>query len=260
MNKEMTWGFTLETVLSADALFFDAARQQLEGVNAHQPALAAAEAAVRDQQSRLELMSKAAEDEDDTRSRTWLWVLDVVMREGVEDLDEYEKRDFSADYEQAAIEMENICYDLSEAHSQLIRGYALVHILSAAALEAHINALARGRLGGVERDEFLQLSLKAKWIFLPKLLAGFTFNAGAQPFQGFSDLVRYRNDLMHYKLRAEPWRSGEAPEFLKTLGLTYEAATASFTSATEMIGTLADKLGERRPYWLEKEAGSYFDV
>lgn len=92
-------------------------------------------------------------------------------------------------------EMENADYVLCEAYGPSLQSLALVHILCAASLEAHIAARGRARLAGRILEVFERFALEAKWLTLPKLLSLPGFDPGSEPFQSFGVLIRLRNSL-----------------------------------------------------------------
>ncbi len=89
--------------------------------------------------------------------------------------------------EPISICLESAENDLGVAHAPVLQALALVHILAAGALEAHINGQGIERLPGKHFELFEELSLEAKWITLPKLLGLTGFDVGAEPFQSFHD-------------------------------------------------------------------------
>ena len=165
------------------------------------------------------------------------------------------------------IEMEGAQHDLGEAHGPLMEYAATVHILSAAALEAHVNAQADSLLGGRKvpnggklLEYFDRLPLDGKWLLLPRFLGKRGFDPGAQPFHGFTELVKLRNALVHYKLKKEDWKSLELPGFIEDLGLNVARAETSLKAAKGMIESLAIQLGQKIPYWLRISSANFFDV
>jgi len=159
------------------------------------------------------------------------------------------------------IQLEDSDRDLGVAHGPVLRAMALVHILAAGSLEAHINARAIERLSGKQFELFERFSLEAKWFTLPKLLGLTGFDVGTQPFQNFSGLVKLRNVLVHYKAKREDWAPPGVPTFLVDLGLTRAHGETSINTAKRMIGELSRQLGESEPLWLQRNEGiSYFEV
>jgi len=80
------------------------------------------------------------------------------------------------DFHSACDELEPIAIQLSDAHDELgfvygpfIKEVAVVHILSAASLEAHINVFAENFLKGQDLKDFQDFKLSSKWLFLPRL-------------------------------------------------------------------------------------------
>lgn len=161
--------------------------------------------------------------------------------------------------ETLAIMLEGREYDVSSAYAPFLEHLATVHILCVTALEAHINTQAKELLeqslfGALER-----ISLKAKWLLLPRLLGLPGFSRGAEPFQSLTRLVRYRNRLVHYKGEREEWdRDTAVPGFLEKLGLTLPAGEGSLNSVKGMVGAFARQRDQELPYWLVSEDGHYF--
>ena len=161
------------------------------------------------------------------------------------------------------IQMESADYELGAAYAPVLQSLALVHILAAASLEAHINARA-ARLERLPSRKFRQSSLKSKWLTFPSLVepTGLGFDPEAQPFQGFVRLIGFRNALVHYWTRVDYWTPPGVPSFLDELGLTTEDGEASLAAVRGMVGELARQLGE--PIWpwgsYERGATSYFQV
>lgn len=92
-------------------------------------------------------------------------------------------------------------------------------ILAVTALEAGINEMIawvqRMRLASMpseydERKERTQLP--AKWVLLPRALAGKELDRGGQPWQDFKALVGLRDQLVHFK-----WDGADVPGFMRAL-------------------------------------------
>ncbi len=169
--------------------------------------------------------------------------------------------------ESVYIQMEGAQHDLGEAHGPLMEHAATVHILSAAALEAHVNAQADSLLGGGKvpnggklLEYFDRLPLEGKWLLLPRFLGKRGFDPGAQPFHEFAELVKLRNALVHYKLKKEDWKSLELPDFIEDLGLNLASAESSLKAAKGMIESLATHLDQETPHWLRVSSANFFDV
>ncbi len=164
-----------------------------------------------------------------------------------------------AKIERLALALEDADYLVDEAYGPVLQDLAAVHILSVASAEAHINTRAKELLEGRLWDSFERLSLDAKWLMLPSLKQRPAFKAGAEPFQSFDKVVRYRNSLVHYKAHKEPWMN-EPPEFLNKLGLSLEAAEQSISSVRSMIAELANRLGQTPPLWLDGKPGNFYNI
>jgi len=164
--------------------------------------------------------------------------------------------------EPIAIQMESAHSELGEAYAPLFKEVATVHILIAACLEAHINSLAEEKLNGKELEYFHNIALEAKWLFLPQILGLSGFNVGTEPFQRFSVLIKYRNNLIHYKKKEEKWQYGVIPDFTSKLGLKLKEARLSILCAEKMITVLSKQLKLDPPYWLRSDLNKmdYFDT
>jgi hypothetical protein len=173
------------------------------------------------------------------------------------------------DFHSACDDIEPIAIQLSGANDELgfvygpfIKEVAVVHILSAASLEAHINVFAESFLKGQDLKDFQDFKLSSKWLFLPRL-AGLTgFKRNKMPFQGLSKLIRFRNKLVHYKGVKEKWAYGVAPEFLVDLGLTLQASEESISTVDGMVRTLAQQRDVEVPSWLGEnmDDSAYFKL
>jgi hypothetical protein len=147
-----------------------------------------------------------------------------------------------------------------EAFGRYVQGVAIAFVLSAMCLEAHVNAVASTHLSGRELEAFDKLSIEGKWLLLPRMAKNSSFDPGAQPFQGFSQLIRRRNALVHAKgsglLRALD--SVESANAFLDSGLK-DAQRALDTTKT-MIGSLGRLLSEDEPSWLEAEGAKFYDL
>ena len=152
------------------------------------------------------------------------------------------------------ISMESADYGISAAYGPHLQYLALTHILCAAASEAHINQMSKETLTGNFRDQFERVSLEGKWLFLPKMIGGDTFDQGAEPFQSFSILIKYRNELVHYKGKKENWAGFEQgpPTFFAKLGLSLPEAHRSLQTIKKMILELSRMTQREPPFWLRK--------
>ncbi len=179
-----------------------------------------------------------------------------LRNEEADILDQHDGDSYKAydDLEPIYIQMDGAEYDIGAAYGPYLQNIALTHILCATASEAHINLIAKGRLKGKFRDNFEKISIEGKWLFLPKILGKATFNQGSEPFQSFGKLIKYRNELVHYKGRKESWATFEEgmPKFLDKLGLSLRKARGSIWAVREMILELSKMIDEEPPYWLRE--------
>jgi hypothetical protein len=132
-----------------------------------------------------------------------------------------------------------------------IQSIVLAHVFSALTLETHINAAAAAHLSGRARDEFDDLSIKGKWLFLPRLLNKESFDPGAEPYQSFSTLVAIRNRLVHAKSHdaAKVRGASRSPRELLSTGV--REASRSVGTVRKMVLALATFLGVEPPAWLK---------
>lgn len=164
--------------------------------------------------------------------------------------------------EPIAIQLSNVHDELGYVYAPLLKEVSIVHILCVATLEAHINSVARDLLNRSDLDHFKDLRLISKWRFLPKLVGLPGFDAGKEPFQGFSRLLKFRNKLVHHKGSKEKWVYGAAPHFIEELGLTFADSQNSTKSTEAMISELAQRRGIEPPKWLQEDIDdtSYFKL
>ncbi|PSV49851.1 hypothetical protein [Photobacterium indicum] len=149
---------------------------------------------------------------------------------------------------------------LEEAYSNYLQSLATVHIFCALSLEAHINQQAMKLLVGRMRNEFDRFSLEAKWLTLPVLLGHESYDAGAEPFQGFSKLVKVRNTLVHFKSSSDKWQRSIKPAEKASFGLSLEEAQSSVDTAKRMLLQLSDLLVVDKPLWLTAESRRFFQI
>ena len=164
-------------------------------------------------------------------------------------------------FEPLAIQMESVEYGVGTAYGLLLEHVGAIHMLCAAALEAHINIRGEVILSNRQWRTFERLSIDAKWLYFPPLRGVTGFDPGAEPFQGFDRLIKIRNRLVHYKPEREDWHGlAGPPNFLINLGLTLEAADHSLAAVKGMTGQLASKLGEQEPSWLDSDGSNFFGL
>jgi hypothetical protein len=228
------------TIFAVDVMFFQSAKTALAKARAAVKGLDRAERRLAKHMHKLEM---AREHMDDVDHR------------GNSPRGSYEE------FESLAISAESYEYTVTEEHGPIVQQLALVHILSATSLEAHINIRADTLLAGRSWKAFEGLNVAAKWLFLPKIAGLKGFDPGAEPFQGFEKLVRARNALVHYKPRKERYEGYDDPAgFAARLDLTFEDCERSLATVQGMVTELAKQLGEKTPRWFDSDSTHFFQV
>lgn len=221
-----------ETVFAADAMFFHSAKAALVKARAATKGVERAKRALQRHADRL----RAASDVDDDGRHV--------------NYDEFES---------LAIAMESVEYQVTEAHGPVFQQLALVHILSATSLEAHINIRAETLLSGRSWKAFERLAVDAKWLFFPKVLGLAGFDPGTQPFQGLDAVAAARNKLVHYKPVREAYHGFDEPSgFAERLYLTFDSCVRSLRTVEAMVTELAKQLGEDMPWWFRSNSSHFF--
>lgn len=214
-----------KTVFEADGLFYHAARRSYA----------------------------SAEQHEDVKRVAWRDV--TRAKHGFEELERrYEQS--TAGYREALHEIESLETRFFNAVGRQASDVAATHIFSCSCLEAHIIVLAGGALSGKEFDEFDKLTLRAKWLFLPRICRLPGFSMGEEPFQSFARTVDRRNKLIHHKKTSA--NAMLIPEYLTNLGLDLSAATSSVEVIPQMVTGLADQFSIETPEWLDASEGLYF--
>jgi len=220
-----------KTSFAIDDMYYDAAKRNLKEALGRMTAIRKAEVQFR----RLERKEAV-----------------ILQKHGGDELEAY------GDLEPVYIGMEDAHVQIGDAYGPFLQCVATVHILSAAALEAHINAKAQELLSGRVHDCFERFPLDAKWLLLPRLVGLPGFEPGRMPFQGLLKLVRFRNELVHHKRKTEEWRYGRVPKCLANLGLTAEAGRGSVQAVEAMVRSLSRQLKTAAPDWLSGKGLGYF--
>ena len=156
--------------------------------------------------------------------------------------------------ESTYIQMDNSQHGIGAAYGPYLQNIAITHILCTMVTEAHINVIAKEELEGRYWENFDRLRLEGKWLLLPRILGMEGFDQGAEPFQSFSKMTKYRNDLVHYKGKREEWEFLDTvkPNFLNRLGLSLPEARSSLGTVKKLISTLSKLIDRDPPYWLRE--------
>lgn len=231
--------FEYETVFAADVMFFQSAKDALQ----------------KDQ------TANRGVERANKRYFKHIEKLEIARRGMEEDEDENRPRGSYDAFESLAISAESVEYQATEAHGPLLQQLALVQILSAISLEAHINIRGETLLKGRLWSAFERLNVDSKWLFLPNILGLPGFEPGAEPFQGFDRLISARNRLVHYKPHKEKYEGFDDPEgFAKKLGLSFESGERSLQTVQGMVTELAKQLGEDAPWWFRSDSSHFFQT
>jgi hypothetical protein len=148
---------------------------------------------------------------------------------------------------------------LADAFGRFAQAVALTTIQCALTLEAHINIVAKDKLSRAQFSCFDSMSLESKWLFLPGILGGKPFEAGHEPYQSFTQIIKRRNRLVHPKgihlLRLVSTDASER-EFLDS-GL--DDAIRDIDTTKAIISGLAIELGQARPAWLDDNSSGFYE-
>src|ERR1700733_585279 len=98
-----------------------------------------------------------------------------------------------------------------------------------------MNVRASETLVGRIREKFEFADLEFKWLAFPKLIGKDGFDPGAEPFQSFVKLIKFRNGLVRYKKHKEQWQHPGVPSFLGKLGPTIEDSSDSVKCVRRML-------------------------
>jgi hypothetical protein len=123
---------------------------------------------------------------------------------------------------------------------QLAQRVGTAIVFSALTLEAFINQQFGQHPETIEViKEERGISLPSKWILLPWLLGGGkTFARGAEPFQKFSELVRFRNTIFHFNPTGAVDNSKPHKQFFSSLMKDVELGKSYFNVVEKMIRKL----------------------
>src|SRR5258708_1176522 len=130
-----------ETVFAADVMFFQSAKAALTKAQTATKGIPRADRRLYRHMEKLRIPQGGMEED----------------YEGNRPKGSYEK------FESLAISAESFEYEVTEAHGPLLQQLALVHILSAISLEAHINIRAETLLSGRFWSSFERLNIDVKW-------------------------------------------------------------------------------------------------
>lgn len=153
--------------------------------------------------------------------------------------------------EDLAISMESDYSELLHLQREPLRNCALANVLSALAVEAHINRLIEELVqGDAKTGALLWASVPAKVQSLLEDQGADPLPDGEQPYSDLKGLWRRRSNLVHYVPEILPFDGVEPPALPSGLGLTPSLARHAVSTAEALIAAIHDRLGIDRPRWL----------
>jgi len=147
---------------------------------------------------------------------------------------------------------------LEPACGALVANIALIDIGLTAAAEAYINSVAEQVFTGKEAEHFDKLSPPGKWLLLPRVM-GLKWQPkfGAEPLQGFSELVARRNRWLHPRV-VRTSDIFDIKGLLEECGLDLSTCGRGVDSVRGLISGISDSWrGSFGPDWLYPES-EYF--
>lgn len=97
--------------------------------------------------------------------------------------------------------------------------------LSGASMCKHICRMSA--LWNIDQDDLERMNLLSKVTIVPQMLFGASFHKDRQPYQDFKQLVRIRNDIVHFKMESSaPKYLGELEQ--KGIAITTKDKTADY--------------------------------
>jgi hypothetical protein len=116
-------------------------------------------------------------------------------------------------------------------------------VFGAMCLEAFIYDYAAHNISDRYTKKYLdKLDLVSKWVVIPKLVTGKEFPRQSQAFRLLKQLVKARNDLVHYKSRALPTKKEEWGKAIEEMEKEDEANTVNAYQAVKEVLTELRKL------------------
>ncbi len=112
---------------------------------------------------------------------------------------------------------------------------------------------------GRSLDEFDKLSIIGKWIFIQELVKlKNKLTVDNSPMQGFLELTRERNRLVHFKGMKKEIKLPEIPNYMDELKLTPKDSLKNLVSVRDLISSFSlEWKGTSGPGWLSCDEGNY---
>ena len=131
-------------------------------------------------------------------------------------------------------------------------------VLSAMCLEAYINGFAQDHLAQQWTQDTERVEAPVKWLIIPAMLGKRDcFTKGSQPYQDFMMLIRWRNELAHYKheFYAPVQLDKKKQETIVNVSRIYSFCNASnakkgLETVRKMVGKINECLGFSIPRWV----------
>lgn len=121
-------------------------------------------------------------------------------------------------------------------YEPVVRHFSSAKILLACCAEAYINEVASVKLKGKTLDEFDKLSIAGKWIFIQDILKlKKRITLDKNPLQGFLNLIKQRNKLVHFKGLKKEFHPLQIPDFLSDLSLSPKDCTSNMNAVKDLI-------------------------
>jgi len=119
-------------------------------------------------------------------------------------------------------------------------------VLLVLALEAFINVEGHNRLNQSLWEAVDHPGLERKWLWITQMTTGEIWDASNQPFLDFNQMIKIRNELVHYKPRFEENTEPKAgTKFQKRF--TGALARRFFNCTCAMFGGFYSRAGEETP-------------
>ena len=158
----------------------------------------------------------------------------------------------------AAIALADKSTSIGLLYRPLLEQLAIAQLMSANSLESYVNGVAEDTLASGDRECFRNMPLSAKCLFLPAIAGIERLAPGREPLLSLRNLVRWRNELVHYRHPSEAWDSQIVPTFLKDLGLDIRDARKSIDAVGEYALHVQESLGRPMKGWLDDDV-EYFE-
>jgi hypothetical protein len=168
------------------------------------------------------------------------------LRQFIENFSKVKKKGgkFNNELEEYILKLISNLRELELYYEPVIKHFSLAKILFVASAEAYVNEVAAVAIKGKSsQDEFDKLSLIGKWLFLPKLMRmKKIFLLDRDPLQSFSELVRSRHKLIHFKFKPRKLIDYDITPFIDELSLSFKKTEEAFKSVKNLttVPTLSE--------------------